>query len=231
MTAFELLDHLAALKGIGPQRRRWDEVNALLRRTNLYDVRHRKLGTYLGRHEAALRHRPGAAGAAAAGHRGRADGRPGSRGARRFHGLLADIGEEVIVILSTHIVADVSDLCPRMAIINKGKVVLTGEPTQVASALAGRIWRKLVRSARAGRAGQRTGRHRITPLRQRRIAGQMAVHVHAGDARRGASSRSSPTSKTPTSGRSSQRRARGRRGAAGAPPCGCTIAGSSSGSA
>jgi ABC-2 type transport system ATP-binding protein len=179
VTAFELLDHLAALKGIGPQRRRWDEVNALLRRTNLYDVRHRKLGTYSG----GMKQRFGIAQALLGRPRlvivdePTAGLDPEERG--RFHGLLAEIGEEVVVILSTHIVADVSDLCPRMAIINKGKVVLTGEPTHVASSLAGRIWRKLVTKDELARwAGEPAGTG-ITPLRQRRIAGQVAVHVHS----------------------------------------------------
>jgi ABC-2 type transport system ATP-binding protein len=179
VTAFELLDHLAALKGIGPQKRRWDEVNALLRRTNLYQVRHRKLGTFSG----GMKQRFGIAQALL--------GRPrlvivdeptaglDPEERSRFHGLLAEIGEEVIVILSTHIVADVSDLCPRMAIINKGKVVLTGEPTRVASALAGRIWRKLVSKEELARWASEPAGTGITPLRQRRIEGHVAVHVHS----------------------------------------------------
>jgi ABC-2 type transport system ATP-binding protein len=179
VTAFELLDHLAALKGIGPQKRRWDEVNALLRRTNLYQVRHRKLGTFSG----GMKQRFGIAQALL--------GRPrlvivdeptaglDPEERSRFHGLLAEIGEEVIVILSTHIVADVSDLCPRMAIINKGKVVLTGEPTRVASALAGRIWQKLVSKDELARWASEPAGSGITPLRQRRIEGHVAVHVHS----------------------------------------------------
>jgi ABC-2 type transport system ATP-binding protein len=179
VTAFELLDHLAALKGIGPQKRRWDEVDALLRRTNLYQVRHRKLGTFSG----GMKQRFGIAQALL--------GRPrlvivdeptaglDPEERSRFHGLLAEIGDEVIVILSTHIVADVSDLCPRMAIINKGKVVLTGEPTRVASALAGRIWQKLVSKEELARWASQPADTGITPLRQARIAGQVAIRVHS----------------------------------------------------
>jgi ABC-type multidrug transport system ATPase subunit len=63
----------------------------------------------------------------------------------RFHNLLADIGEDVIVILSTHIVDDVADLCASLAVINKGRVLLTGEPAQLVAAVAGKIWRKTVR--------------------------------------------------------------------------------------
>jgi ABC-2 type transport system ATP-binding protein len=179
VTAFELLDHLAALKGIGPQRRRWDEVTALLTRTNLFQVRNRKLGTFSG----GMKQRFGIAQALL--------GRPrlvivdeptaglDPEERARFHGLLAEIGEEVIVILSTHIVADVSDLCPRMAIINKGKVVLTGEPTRVASVLAGRIWQKLVSKDELARWASEPAGTGITPLRQRRIEGRVAIHVHS----------------------------------------------------
>jgi ABC-2 type transport system ATP-binding protein len=178
VSAFELLDHLAALKGIAPQRRRWDEVNALLRRTNLHEVRHRKLGTYSG----GMKQRFGIAQALL--------GRPrlvivdeptaglDPEERARFHGLLAEIGEEVIVILSTHIVADVSDLCPRMAILAGGRVVLTGEPTQVATSLAGRVWRKLVTRDEAAAHENQHGK-RWPILRTRRVAGRLAIHVHA----------------------------------------------------
>jgi ABC-2 type transport system ATP-binding protein len=177
VTAFELLEHLAALKGIGPQRRRWEEVNALLKRTNLFDVRHRKLGTYSG----GMKQRFGVAQALLGRPRLIVVDEPTAgldpEERERFHGLLAEIGQEVVVMLSTHIVADVSDLCPRMAIINKGKVVLTGEPTQVASALRGRLWRKLVDSDEV--EGWRRDRGQQFPIvRTRRIAGRIAIHVH-----------------------------------------------------
>ena len=178
VTAFELLDYLAALKGLHPQRRRWDEINLLLRRTNLHEVRHRKLGTFSG----GMKQRFGVAQALI--------GRPklvivdeptaglDPEERTRFHGLLAEIGQDVIVILSTHIVADVSDLCPRMAIINRGRVVLTGEPTKVASALSGRLWRKLASTEELA-AWEREHAERWPVLRTRRIAGRIAIHVHA----------------------------------------------------
>jgi ABC-2 type transport system ATP-binding protein len=178
VTAFELLDHLAALKGLQPQSRRREEVNALLHRTNLHDVRHRKLGSFSG----GMKQRFGVAQALI--------GRPrlvivdeptaglDPEERARFHGLLAEIGQEVIVILSTHIVADVSDLCPRMAIINQGRVVLTGEPTKVASALSGRLWRKLV-SREDLVAWRAEWGERWPVLRTRRVAGRIAIHVHA----------------------------------------------------
>ena len=178
VTAFELLDHLAALKGLHPRRRRWEEVNALLRRTNLHEVRHRKLGTFSG----GMKQRFGVAQALI--------GRPklvivdeptaglDPEERARFHGLLAEIGEDVIVILSTHIVADVSDLCPRMAIINQGRVVLTGEPLKVASALSGRLWRKLASKDELA-AWEAEHSERWPVLRTRRVAGRIAIHVHA----------------------------------------------------
>src|SRR5205814_3805575 len=62
----------------------------------------------------------------------------------RFHNLLADIGQDVIVILSTHIVDDVSDLCPSFAVISKGRVLMTGEPSHAVQTLRGKIWRRVV---------------------------------------------------------------------------------------
>jgi ABC-2 type transport system ATP-binding protein len=177
VSAFELLDHLAALKGLGPADARFREVNDLLKRTNLWEVRHRKLGSFSG----GMKQRFGVAQALL--------GRPrliivdeptaglDPEERARFHGLLADIGQEVVVILSTHIVADVSDLCPRMAIINKGKVVLTGEPALVATALRGRLWRKLV-DADELRAWTGERAQRFPVLRTRRSAGRIVVHVH-----------------------------------------------------
>jgi ABC-2 type transport system ATP-binding protein len=177
VSAFELLDHLAALKGLGPRRARFYEVTDLLKRTNLWEVRHRKLGSFSG----GMKQRFGVAQALL--------GRPrliivdeptaglDPEERARFHGLLADIGQEV-VILSTHIVADVSDLCPRMAIINRGKVVLTGEPTQVAGALRGRLWRKVLDGDELhGRPGK-PEQPPFTILRTRRSAGRLVVHVH-----------------------------------------------------
>jgi ABC-2 type transport system ATP-binding protein len=175
VTAFELLDHLAALKGIGPKRRRWEEVHELLRRTNLFDVRHRRLGTFSG----GMKQRFGIAQALLGKPRlvivdePTAGLDPEERA--RFHNLLAEIGEEVIVLLSTHIVADVADLCPRMAVFHDGRVVLEGAPAEIVARLRGRIFRKLVdreEHERALAAG-------LTVVRTRRVAGRTAIHVVA----------------------------------------------------
>ena len=95
----------------------------------------------------------------------------------RFLNLLAEIGENVAVILSTHIVEDVTDLCPTMAIMNKGEVLLTGKPNAAIDALAGQVWRKQVDKAAV--AGYESA-HVV--LSKRLVAGQPVLHVFSADA-------------------------------------------------
>jgi ABC-type multidrug transport system ATPase subunit len=179
VTAFELLDHLAACKGLGPRQRRWDEVHELLRRTNLYDARHRRLGTFSG----GMKQRFGIAQALLGQPRlvivdePTAGLDPEER--TRFHNLLADIGEDVIVILSTHIVADVADLCPRMAVVHDGRVVLTGDPTAIVAGLRGRVWRKEVAGGEQEAEVARARAAGLPPPRMRRVAGRSVCHVIA----------------------------------------------------
>jgi ABC-2 type transport system ATP-binding protein len=174
VSAFDMLEHLAALKGVGPAARRREVVHALLRRTNLYEVRHRRLGTFSG----GMKQRFGIAQALLGEPRliivdePTAGLDPEER--IRFHGLLADIGEQVIVILSTHIVADVADLCRRMAILSGGRVVASGDPAEVSAALRGRLWRKVVDKADLAEY-QRT----LSVIATRRVAGRIALHVLA----------------------------------------------------
>ena len=92
----------------------------------------------------------------------------------RFHNLLAEIGEEVIVILSTHIVSDVSDLCPNLAIMNKGRVLLTGKPAELTVALRGKLW-----AASVPRAEVAAARERYAVISTRLYAGQTVIHVVA----------------------------------------------------
>ena len=144
VSAEEMLDHLARLKGLasGPKRR--EVVATLLKQTNLYDVRKKALGGYSG----GMRQRFGIAQALLGNPRliivdePTAGLDPEER--VRFHNLLAEIGENVIVILSTHIVSDVSDLCARMAIIHQGRVLLTGDPLELTRALDRRVWQKAI---------------------------------------------------------------------------------------
>jgi ABC-type multidrug transport system ATPase subunit len=144
VSAETLLDHLARLKGIAGRGERRDVVAGLLRQTNLYDVRKKALGGFSG----GMRQRFGIAQALLGNPRliivdePTAGLDPEER--VRFHNLLAGIGENVIVILSTHIVSDVSDLCGRMAIINRGRVLLTGRPADLTASLEGRVWQKAI---------------------------------------------------------------------------------------
>jgi ABC-2 type transport system ATP-binding protein len=142
--AEELLDYFAVLKGITERRSRKEVVEALLKQTNLWEVRKQKLGGYSG----GMRQRFGVAVALLGNPKllivdePTAGLDPAER--VRFLNLLSELGENSVVILSTHIVGDVSELCTNMAIINKGEILLEAQPLQAVAELKGRIWRKLI---------------------------------------------------------------------------------------
>ena len=144
VSAEDMLDHFARLKGVTDSKARKATVDALLERTNLAAVRKQKLGGFSG----GMRQRFGIAQALIGNPKliivdePTAGLDPEER--VRFHNLLADIGQDVIVILSTHIVDDVSDLCPSFAVISKGRVLMTGEPREAIGKVRGRIWRRVV---------------------------------------------------------------------------------------
>ena len=144
VSAVDLLDHLARLKGLVDAKSRRETVDALLNRVNLYAVRKQKLGGFSG----GMRQRFGIAQAMIGNPKlvivdePTAGLDPEER--VRFHNLLADIAADVVVILSTHIVSDVEDLCAHFAVINKGRVLLTGEPATLVAQLRDRMWRKIV---------------------------------------------------------------------------------------
>ena len=177
VSAEELLDHFAVLKGISNSKERRDMVAALLQQTNLYDVRKKHVGGYSG----GMKQRFGIAQALLGNPRliivdePTAGLDPAER--NRFHNLLSEIGENRVVILSTHIVSDVSDLCRRMAIINKGEVLLTGDPLSVISALRGKVWKKLVEKAELPAL---QAAHNV--ISSRLFAGKTVVHVLADSA-------------------------------------------------
>ena len=172
-----MLDHFAVLKGITARGERRDLIEALLRQVNLWDVRRRKLGTFSG----GMRQRFGIAQALIGSPKlvivdePTAGLDPEER--NRFLNLLAEIGEKVVVILSTHIVADVTDLCPRMAIIGQGQVLLTGEPREAIRSLDGRVWRRTIDKAELD-----SYRARMTILSTRLAGGRTLLHVLADSA-------------------------------------------------
>jgi len=175
VSAEELLDHLARLKGLTDSRQRREVVAALLRQTNLYDVRRKALGSYSG----GMRQSFGIAQALLGNPRlvivdePTAGLDPEER--VRFHNLLAEIGENVIVILSTHIVSDVSDLCGRMAIIDKGRVLLTGRPLELTRMLEGWVWQKAIE-----RKDLDAAKALYPVISSRLLAGRTLVNVVSG---------------------------------------------------
>ncbi|MEO7477617.1 MAG: ABC transporter ATP-binding protein, partial [Lysobacteraceae bacterium] len=172
VAAEAMLDHFAVLKGVTARGERRELVEALLRQVNLWDVRKRKLGMFSG----GMRQRFGIAQALIGNpslmivDEPTAGLDPEER--NRFLNLLAEIGEKVVVILSTHIVEDVTDLCPRMAIIAQGEVLLAGKPADAMRALEGRVWRRSVPNVDV-----EAYRQRLSVLSTRLSAGKTIVHV------------------------------------------------------
>ena len=140
VAAWRLLDHLAELKGMANRTERRALVEMLLHQTNLAGARNQRLGTFSG----GMKQRFGIAQALIGDPKLLIVDEPTAgldpEERSRFHNLLSEIGERVVVILSTHIVSDVADLCPSMAIINRGSVVASGSPVELSERLEGRIW-------------------------------------------------------------------------------------------
>jgi ABC-type multidrug transport system ATPase subunit len=176
ISAFDLLDHLALLKGVVDRRRRRDQVESLLAQTNLADVRNTAVSTFSG----GMKQRFGIAQALLGDPRliivdePTAGLDPAER--HRFHNLLVEIGERVVVVLSTHIVEDVRDLCSHMAILVRGRIQAVGEPEQLLTRLAGRVWR--LEAPRAMLPSLLEG-HQL--LSTRLAAGRSLVHVLADE--------------------------------------------------
>ncbi|HEX6085128.1 MAG TPA: ATP-binding cassette domain-containing protein, partial [Thermoanaerobaculia bacterium] len=151
-------------------------VSTLLQRTNLYEKRKQNLGTYSG----GMRQRFGIAQALLGNPKliivdePTAGLDPGER--VRFHNLLAEIGENVIVILSTHIVEDVSDLCSRMAIISHGRVLAEGDPAAAMQNVQGKIWRRRIAK---GDLEAVQSEHAV--ISTKLVAGQTVVHVFSDE--------------------------------------------------
>jgi ABC-type multidrug transport system ATPase subunit len=169
-----LLDHLAVLKGITKRSERKEVVKALLQKTNLYDARKKNLGGYSG----GMKQRFGIAQALLANPKliivdePTAGLDPAER--NRFLNLLSEIGENTIVILSTHIVEDVKELCSDMAIINKGEVLYQGNPGNALQDIEGKIWGKQL-----SKAELETLRTTHTIISEKLVGGSPVIHVLA----------------------------------------------------
>ena len=144
ISALRMLDHFAVLKGVTSKGERQELVNHLLNEVNLWEVRKTAVSTYSG----GMKQRFGIAQALIGDPKLVIVDEPTAgldpQERRRFHNLLADIGEETVVILSTHIVEDVSDLCSDMAIMGKGKILANGKPAEVIARLEGSIYSKII---------------------------------------------------------------------------------------
>ncbi len=172
--AERLLDHFAVLKGLDEPGPRREVVESLLRRTNLWDVRKQRVGTFSG----GMRQRLGVAVALLGNPKliivdePTAGLDPEER--VRFLNLLSQIGEDSVVILSTHIVEDVEELCSRLAIIDGGEILLEAEPLRAMADLRGRIWQRTVSRAELA---QLQGQQQVISTKM--LAGRTIVHVYA----------------------------------------------------
>ena len=177
ISAYDLLDHLAVLKGITGRGARKDTVESLLAKVNLWDVRKKAVAGFSG----GMRQRFGIAQALIGNPKliivdePTAGLDPEER--NRFNNLLVEIGEQVVVILSTHIVDDVSDLCPQMAIIVGGRVLLQGAPEALVQSLQGRVWRREIATGALDEF-----RKQYSVIANRLRAGQTVIHVLADSA-------------------------------------------------
>ncbi|MCF7918542.1 MAG: ABC transporter ATP-binding protein [Candidatus Cloacimonetes bacterium] len=144
VTAWDMLEHFASLKGISSHKERKEEVAALLQRVHLFEHRRKKLGGFSG----GMRQRFGIAQALLGNPELIIVDEPTAgldpKERNHFHNLLSEIGENKIVILSTHIVEDVSELCSRMAIIHKGRVMMEGNPLEAIAVIQDKMWKKLI---------------------------------------------------------------------------------------
>lgn len=174
VSAEDLLNHFAVLKGITNKADRKQSVEGLLRQTNLWEARKRGLGTYSG----GMRQRFGIAQALLGSPKlvivdePTAGLDPDER--NRFLNLLSEIGEQVVVILSTHIVEDVTDLCPRMAMIAKGQVLVHGEPQAAIETLQNKVWRCSV-----SKEALPSYLEKFTVLTTRLVAGKPQINVYS----------------------------------------------------
>jgi ABC-type multidrug transport system ATPase subunit len=174
VSAYDMLDHIAVLKGLTKGRK--ELVTALLQKVNLYDVRKKSLSSFSG----GMKQRFGIAQALLGDPKliivdePTAGLDPGER--NRFYNLLSEIGENRIVILSTHIVDDVKELCSNMAIIDKGVLLYSGAPNDALNILRGKIWTKYISKSEMVEFAER-----YKVISTRMVGGRPLIHVYNDD--------------------------------------------------
>jgi ABC-2 type transport system ATP-binding protein len=174
ITAYQLLNHLAILKGVKNKGERKELVEHLLQKVNLFDKRHKVVKGFSG----GMKQRIGIAQALIGNPQliivdePTAGLDPGER--NRFHNLLADVGSEVIVILSTHIVDDVRELCTEMAIMNLGRIIYNGGPEDAIATLEGQVWEK-----RIEREELSDYKNQYQVISEKMIAGKPLIHIQS----------------------------------------------------
>lgn len=176
ISAEDMLDHFAVLKGIADKKERREVCDALLQQTNLYDVRKRYIGDYSG----GMRQRFGIAQALLGNPKLVIVDEPTAgldpQERNRFHNLLSEVGENIIVLLSTHIVEDVSNLCPRMAVMNAGKVLFNGNTGDALGLIKGKVFECIIDKEQLPEY-----RDRYNVISTRVSEGRIVVHVMSDD--------------------------------------------------
>ncbi len=174
ISALDLLDHLAVLKGLNEKKTRRETVEALLAHVNLYQHKDKAVSSFSG----GMRQRFGIAQALLGDPQLLIVDEPTAgldpEERNRFHNLLVSLGEDKVIILSTHIVDDVAELCPQMAVLAGGQILLTGNPLQLVDELKGQVWSKTVSQAEAQELEQQ-----LPVISKRLFAGRTVLNVFA----------------------------------------------------
>ncbi len=174
ISAVDLLDHLAVLKGLNQKKTRRETVEALLAHVNLYQHKDKAVSSFSG----GMRQRFGIAQALLGDPQLLIVDEPTAgldpEERNRFHNLLVSLGEDKVIILSTHIVDDVAELCPQMAVLAGGQILLTGNPLQLVDELKGQVWSKTVSQAEAQELEQQ-----LPVISKRLFAGRTVLNVFA----------------------------------------------------
>ncbi len=176
VSAIRLMEHLAILKGLTNKKERTEQILFLLQKTNLYEVRNKDVHTYSG----GMKQRFGIAQALLANPQIVVVDEPTAgldpEERNRFNNLLSEIGEQVIVILSTHIVEDVKDLCPNMGVVSNGKLLVHGSPDHFIQTLSGKIWKRAIQKSEIDNY-----RKEFNLISSKLNGGRLTIHVYSVD--------------------------------------------------